>query len=207
MTAKQIAAVVLAAGLSSRMGMPKLLLPWGKSTILGSVLKALNQEEIGKVIVVVGAYQEAMEKMINAIDLPVQIVLNPGFENGEMSDSIKIGIRALEGIDAALIVLGDHPQISPDLVYRLCMAFHAGRGDIIVPSYAMKRGHPWLVGKKYWGELETMSSNFTMRDFLHRHSDHIYYVVTDSEEVIADIDTPEDYNKAIKSPPPGIQEF
>lgn len=201
MTASHIAAVVLAAGLSTRMGKPKLLLPWGNSTVIGTVLNVLHQKEIDRIVVVVGAYQELIERAVRAASENVRVVFNPGYGNGEMSDSIKIGIRNLKGVEGALIVLADHPQISSSLVLRLCTAFQSNLGDIIVPSYNMRRGHPWLVGQKYWDEMMNLSSTFTMRDFLNLHSNSIHYVVVESDETMADIDTPEDYNKALKKIP------
>ncbi|MBN2147471.1 MAG: NTP transferase domain-containing protein, partial [Anaerolineales bacterium] len=94
---------------------------------------------------------------------------------------------------AALIALGDQPQIQAGTVQALIAAYQQSQVPLIVPSYQMRRGHPWLVGREYWTELLALLPPLTLRDFLARHAAEIHYLPLDHPGVIQDIDTPEQY--------------
>lgn len=192
---QHITAIVLAAGLSRRMGQPKMLLPWGGTTVLGQVLRTLHGAGTEKMIVVTGGAREAVEAEVVRLEtegFPAQTVFNPQHEAGEMMSSIRAGLAAI-GPDAefALIALGDQPQLSPDAARRVISAAKTPGSRLILPSFEMRRGHPWLVRHDLWPDL--MSAE-TGRAFLHAHEAEIFYVEAD-ETVLKDLDTPEDYRR------------
>ncbi len=194
--AKKVAALVLAAGLSSRMGQPKLLLDWGGKSVLQTVLHSLHTAGIEEIYTVIGANRELIEQNILDLSFPVKTVFNPDYSNGEMSDSIKVGIRSLpQDIDAVLIVLGDQPQIEVDVIRIILDAYRRTDAKIVVPSYRYRRGHPWLIERSCWKDLENLNSAFTMREFLREHQNEIHYIEVNTPSVLQDLDTPQDYQK------------
>jgi molybdenum cofactor cytidylyltransferase len=190
-----ITAIVLAAGESKRMGRPKMLLPWGDDTVAGRVIKVLRSAEIEDILVVTGSGRDQLESYL-AKFANVRTAFNPDYERGEMLSSIQCGLSALKPeTRAALICLGDQPQVQAESVRRVCAAFRENGSLLVVPSYEMRRGHPWLIARPLWDRLSELSAPLTARDFLSLHSEDIYYVNIDSSSVIDDLDTPGDYEK------------
>ncbi len=194
-----ISAIVLAAGQSKRMGQPKMLLPWGKTTVLGQVIETLKRTSIDQVIVVTGGYRSQVEEV--AADFKVRTIHNDGYENGEMLSSLQCGLREIHESrgneshlsDAVLICLGDQPRIQAEIVQLIVDHYVKTGADIIIPSHKNRRGHPWLVAKTHWEEILHLEAPQTPRDFLDRHSSSISYVNVDDASIISDIDTYEDY--------------
>ncbi len=193
---KSVAAIVLAAGLSTRMGQPKLLMDWGGKTVLQTVLLTLNTAGIETIHVVIGANRDLIEDSILALSFPVELVFNPYFSNGEMTDSIKVGIASIpRDVSAVMIVLGDQPQMKLEVVKGVLDIYQKSGAKIIVPSYQFRRGHPWLIERTLWSDLENLNPSFTMRDFLRKHQDEIHYLEVDTPTVLQDLDTPQDYQR------------
>lgn len=188
-----ITAIILAAGESKRMGQPKMLMPWGKSTVLQTVISTIQSAGITDILVVTGGGRQQVEMLIGKT---VQTIFNENYEKGEMLSSIQVGLTAkMREASAALICLGDQPQVKERTVRSVCDAFLKSKSQIVVPSYEMQRGHPWLVARPLWEELLEMKSPRTPRDFLKKHARKINYVNVDSPSIIEDLDTPEDYLK------------
>ena len=199
-----VGAIVLAAGLSTRMGRPKMTLPWGGATVLDSVLRAFQGENIEPVVVVTGSARHAVEQICSTYPT-VETVFTPDFENGEMTDSIKAGIRVFDdGIDAVFIAPGDHPGMQGRIIRQILEAYKKHKRLFVVPSFQMHRGHPWLVDRRVWPELENLGPTNTLRDLLKKNADQIEYVVVDNDSVLRDIDTPQDYQAARSKHDPGV---
>jgi len=195
----KVAAIVLAAGASRRMGRAKMALPFHENTVLGMVLTTLHQAKVDPLIVVIGGAKEQVERVLLDLPFSVNRAYNPDFEHTEMLDSLKIGMSALsEDVDAFLIVLGDQPQIQLDVVRVIFSEYQTGAHDLIIPSFQMRRGHPWLVGRSLWLALSSLSADQTMRDFLNQQQDQIHYLAVDTPSILQDMDTPEDYQSALK---------
>ena len=111
-----------------------------------------------------------------------------------MLSSLQCGLRELKA-EVTLVGLGDQPQVQKRSVQMVCEAFHETKSNIIVPSYQMRRGHPWLVTRPLWKELLEMKSPQSPRDFLNAHKNEIHYVNMDDPNILADLDTPGDYQK------------
>jgi molybdenum cofactor cytidylyltransferase len=188
-----ITAIILAAGESKRMGEPKMLMPWGKSTVLQTVISTFQASGIKDILVVTGGAHQQVESLVGKT---VETVYNENYQNGEMLSSIQLGLSVkMREASAALICLGDQPQVEERSVRSVYNAFHASKAQIVVPSYQMHRGHPWLIARPLWDELIAMKPPKTPRDFLKKHSNKIHYVIVDSSNILADLDTPEDYSK------------
>ena len=93
------------------------------------------------------------------------------------------------------MVLGDQPQIEEGVVKGVCERFLTNAGKIVVPSYQMRRGHPWLVERSLWGEIFELGGGQSLRGFLNQHANEIDYLLTDRSSILADLDTPEDYRQ------------
>lgn len=197
-----IAAIVPAAGLSSRMGgpIPKPLLPWGQQTVIEQVVRTLLAGGIqaGQVIVVTGHRGQEIEAALAGY--PVHCLPNPEFRSREMLSSLQIGLDALpESCPGALLALADQPQIQAGVVQQILQACEAaGRPGIVVPSYQMRRGHPILLPRRLWPEILALAEGRTLRSVIGRHASEIYYVVVDTPSVLADLDTPEQYRQALE---------
>ncbi|PWH18701.1 MAG: hypothetical protein DDG59_05560 [Anaerolineae bacterium] len=198
---KPVEAIILAAGRSQRMGEPKLALPWGKTTVIGAVIQALveggAQAGLQGIVVVTGGHQPLIEDLLRQISCPIPLrwTFNPQYE-GEMFVSLQEGLRhTLPTTQAALVALGDQPQILTETVRAILHVYQAGHQTLIAPSYQMRRGHPWLVDRSLWDDLLALATPQTLRDFFLKHSDKIHYLVVDTPSVLKDLDTPEDYQR------------
>ncbi len=204
----EISAILLAAGESRRMGEPKLLLPWGNTTVLGQVIAAFaagfkmageSSPGPGKweIVVVTGGARQPVEQLVGSLagQAPIRTVDNPEYAQNEMLGSLKTGLSALgPSVTAAMVGLGDQPQVKPETVNRLCAAYARSRAPLIVPSVQQHRGHPWLVDRSLWPEVLALPSGSTPRQFLHQHAGETEYIQAD-ESALQDLDTPEDYRR------------
>ena len=193
-----IAGIVLAAGKSERMGQPKMSLPWGDTTVIGQVIATLVHSGLGEVVVVAGGGREDMEQALSHLppSWPVHLVFNPDFVAGEMLSSLQAGIAALgERVEAALLALGDQPQIEGRVVQDVLDAYQQTGAKLVAPSYQMRRGHPMLLGRSLWPEIHALRPPQTLRDLLRTQADQIYYVTVDTPTILQDVDTPADYQK------------
>lgn len=194
-----IAAIVLAAGLSRRMGRPKLALPWGNTTVIGQVVAVLSKAGVADIVVVTGGAQQEIETALHGA--PARLAFNPRFAASEMIDSLQVGLAQLsQAVDATLVALGDQPQIQLPVVQTVLRAYLEHPSGLIVPSYQMKRGHPWLVARALWAELSQIRPPETLRDFLGRHAEDIFYLPVSTNTVLRDLDTPADYERERPSP-------
>jgi len=189
-----ITAIILAAGQSLRMRQPKMLLPWGEITVLGQVLATFQRAGADELLVVTGGYREQVEALVGK---SARIVFNPEYAQGEMLSSIQRGIAKLNPeTQAILVALGDQPQVQERSVRMVMEAYRQSGSSIVVPSFQMRRGHPWLVARPFWGEILAMKRSESPRDFLNRYAREIEYVTVDNSSILQDLDTPEDYLKS-----------
>ena len=190
---QRIAAVVLAAGTSSRMGQPKALLPWDSRTVIETIVNRLLAARLAETMVVTGFQADAIERRLT--HLPVQTIYNPVYAEGEMLSSLQAALRALpETIAACLVVLGDQPALDPRVINQIVSAYVEGRGNIIVPVYRGERGHPILIDRRFWPELLALESG-APRDVLRRYPDAVTLLEVGTDSILRDIDTPEEYRR------------
>jgi molybdenum cofactor cytidylyltransferase len=152
---------------------------------------------VPQITVVTGHRAGEVRQIVSRVG--ADVVHNEQYTTGEMLSSLKAGLRAMPAhISAALVVLGDQPRIQPKIVSQVMMAYAEGAGEIIAPSYHMRRGHPILIDRRYWGEILDLPENGSPRDVIDRHKDRIGYVNVDTDSVLRDVDTPEDYRQERK---------
>ena len=189
-----ITALILAAGQSRRMGQPKMLLPWGGTTVLGQVIHIFKAASVEDILVVTGGAREQVEALVGA---SARTVFNPSFAEGEMLSSIQVGLAELKPrAEAVLIGLGDQPQVQERSVRLVVEEYTNSKASLVVPSFQMRRGHPWLATRRHWDEILHMDPGDTLRDFLNRHATDICYVEVNDPGILKDLDTPDDYLKS-----------
>jgi molybdenum cofactor cytidylyltransferase len=190
----EIAAVVLAAGRSTRMGSNKLLKPVkGKPMIRGTVEAAL-QSQASPVIVVTGHDAAHIRDALRG--LPVVFVSNPNYAEG-LSTSLAAGVSQLPPkVDGALMVLGDMPLVPAQTLNRLIAAFDPEHGhSICVPVYQGERGNPILWGRQHFTEFEGLKGDRGAKVLLVVNSANVVEVPAGNEGVLTDFDTPESLSK------------
>ena len=193
---KNISGLLLAAGLSTRMGEPKQLLPFGESTIVETVVDNMLAAKFDTVIVVVGHRAEQIQKQLGT--RPIKIVFNPDYREG-MLTSAQAGIRVLEDSDAFALMLVDQPFITTALIDRVVDAYVYTEKGIALPSYHYKRGHPVIFDRKYTRDILALDTDSGgVRTLFKKYNDDIHYVIVDTDSVLRDIDNPEDYKRALK---------
>ena len=113
-----------------------------------------------------------------------------------MISSVRVGLAALPDTTAgALVVLGDQPMLSGRVVGQVLAAYAEGRGTIVAPVYRGQRGHPVLFDRRYWPELLTLEHG-APRDVIRRYPQALALVEVDTDSILIDIDTPEQYRRA-----------
>ncbi|SRR6266508_1825601 len=193
-----IAAVVLAAGESSRMGRPKALLPIAGQTFIEKIVSALERTSVGKIVVVLGHNAEEMEQRIK--QLPVEILVNPEYRFGQLS-SLQVAVRRVqsdENCDGVLVHLVDHPYVNPDLVNLMAQRFFESGKLVVVPRHRGQRGHPVILSRKLFGELLNAPMDEGAKAVVNAHRDETLEIDTDDEGITIDIDTPELYRQHVK---------
>lgn len=192
----RIGAVILAAGESRRMGQPKMLLPWGTGTVIRHVCQQVVSSGVYEIVVVAGRWHDEIQAQL--ADLPVRVIFNHEYEDGEMLSSLQAGILALwHTSDACMVVLGDQPAIQPAIISQVAEAFYQRRGKIVAPSFNQRRGHPIVLDRVFWQPILDLPSGTAPRDLIRAHEDQVYHLTVDSDTILNDIDTPDDYRRAL----------
>jgi len=185
-----IAAIVLAAGLSRRMGTPKLLLDLRGKPVIRHTLERLVAADMDEILVVVGPQHDALERALDG--LRVRFVVNPTPEAGQGS-SVSAGVHALSAdTTAALIALGDQPGIAVDVIRKLRDAL-PGK-SIAAPRYSDGLGNPVIFATAVFPELAALSGDRGARAVVERDSSRLT-VVEVARPMPSDLDTPEDYER------------
>ncbi len=192
----KVAAILLAAGRGTRMGGPnKLLEEIRGKAIVRMAAEAAATSQAKPVVVVTG--HEAERVAASLTGLNVQTIHNPGYAEG-LSTSLKAGIRSLPAdTDAAVVVLGDMPDVSASLIDRLIAAIDPARGALIaVPTREGRRGNPVVWSRRFFEELAHIEGDIGARHLIAQHNEAVVEVPVEDEAAFHDIDTPEALQKA-----------
>lgn len=185
-------AVVLAAGLSSRMKEFKPMLRLGETTIIRQVVGTLRDTGVHPIVVVTGYKSETLRRHLAEEEL--LFVENPDYAATQMLDSVKLGLAALEGLcDRVLIQPGDIPLIRRETLGQLL----AQPGKLVVPSCGGRRGHPLLVSSELLPLLRTYQGDRGLRGALEHLPAELEYLCVDDSGVLLDVDTPDDYSRLL----------
>ena len=196
-TASTVSAVVLAGGMSRRMGVPKQLLRIEGKSLLEHTLASIRASGVHEIILVLGFAADEIEKEISPQGL--KITRNEAYQQG-MGTSLRAGLAAVDSQStAALIILADQPFVQPATLDRL-IEFHgsfkkSARPQIVVPTYRGFRGNPVLLDRTVFPELRGLSGDVGCRAIFGDHTSGIYKLPVDDAGILLDIDNPEDLEK------------
>ena len=187
---REVAAIILAAGRSERMGVFKPLLPFGPTTVIQSCINYLREASIESIVVVAG---HKAEELANAlVNEPVKIVVNP-LPHSQMNSSIGYGMLSVPpDAKALLIALADHPAISSSVIEELILNWRAG-ALIAKPTWQDKGGHPVLVDLQFRAELTNLEPAAGLKGFFEKHHELVKREPVASPYVARDLDTWDDY--------------
>jgi len=188
-----IAGIILAAGSASRMGQPKLLLPWKGETLIRQAARIALEAGLSPVMVVTGSYATEITGALSGLD--VQVVFNPDWQTGQ-STSVRAGIQALPGdTRAVLFLLGDQPFVTPELIRKLVKTYRQTRPVILAPYVGEKRSNPVLFDRSVFGELCQLHGDAGARSIFGKYPPAA--MQWPDERLLLDIDTPEDYARLV----------
>jgi molybdenum cofactor cytidylyltransferase len=188
---RRVAAVVLAAGRSTRMGGPnKLLADIARRPLVRIAAEEALASRAKPVIVVTGHQREQVETALAG--LPVQFVHNPDFADG-LGTSVRAGIAAVPAdADGAIVCLGDMPQVDAGLIDRLIAAFDPDQGALVVmPTFEGRRGNPVLWSRRFFPDLTAIEGDVGARHLIGRYSEAVVEVPLAGKAALVDVDTPE----------------
>lgn len=184
----QVAAILLAAGQSRRMGDFKPLLPFGNKSVIESCIDYLREGGVEQIVAVLGhRADEIREKLKN-----VTIAINPD-PNSEMAASISAGIRAVnDDLKCVLIALVDQPAVPATVVTHLIAEWQKG-AKIVIPTWQDRGGHPVLMDLSFRSALLSLDQTGSLRELLKTHQSEVKRLPVDSRFVARDMDTWDDY--------------
>jgi molybdenum cofactor cytidylyltransferase len=189
-----ISAIVLAAGTSSRMGVPKPLVPIDGRPLLDYVLRTVRASGVDEIVVVLG--HEA-DRVRTAIPLHgIRAIVNDAYEDG-MSTSIRAGVRAANSRSKGfLIVLGDQPFVTSKTVGELIARRNESRATIVIPTFRGQRGNPVVLDRSLARDIHRLTGDQGCRAIFGRHADGILEVPVQDPGVLIDLDTPDQIARA-----------
>ena len=196
---KNIGAVILAAGASSRMGMPKQLLEYGGQTLVRRAALAARKAGCTPIVVVTGAHAKELENELR--ELRLRETNNAAWESG-MGSSIRAGVQAVletnDKISALILMVCDQPFVTSDVLSGLIRAHHKTGREIVASSYGAIIGVPALFGQAFFGELLRLNSATGARQVIQKHLAQVHAVSFPQGAV--DLDTPADFARLLSVP-------
>lgn len=188
-----ISAIILAAGLSSRMGRPKQLLTLGNKTLIRMVTENTLASAVDEVLVVTGHLEKEVSAAIS--DLPVKVIYNPRYKQGQ-GTSLALGVQSIDKTASAFLVLmSDQPLITALLINMAIEEFQKSDCLALRPTHQGLPGHPVVFSCSLRAELEALKGDEGARQVLKSLGDKVHYLPVQDESVVFDIDTPEDLEK------------
>ncbi len=187
----KIAGIILAAGAASRMGQPKLLLPWKEETLIHKTAQTALQALLDPVVIVTGSGGREIAQAV--IDLPVTIAQNPDWRTGQ-STSVRAGIQALPASTRAVVfLLGDQPFVTTDLIQELIKTFLKKNCIILAPYVGQQRANPVIFAQSIFTNLCQLQGDAGAHSIFAQYPPEA--MPWPDERILLDIDTPEDYKK------------
>lgn len=192
---RRVSAVVLAAGASTRFGVPKQLLPFAGKTMIEHVLETVMATSVDEVVVVLG---HAADQVMQHVPTACRIVVNEDWEMG-ISSSIRRGLDAIDRrAEAALFVLADQPLITVEALERILFAYYGTTKPIVASECCGKRGTPALFDRCLFRELQALRGDIGGRQVITRSPDEVVPVEVQSPDILWDVDTIADYERLLE---------
>ena len=185
----KIAILILAAGSSSRMGVPKQLLPVGETTLLGITIEHALNSKANKVYCVLGSNAERIKASISKHN--IEFIFNPNYKTG-LSSSIVVGVKHLnnQNYNAILIALGDQPLITSEYFNEMIATFNKNKENIVASKYNHTLGVPSIIPKTYFSQLLNLKGDKGAKHFLNAKNLEINAL---ENKNLMDIDTKKEY--------------
>jgi len=188
-----ISSIILAAGLSLRMGSLKQLLPLSGKPLIRHCLDTVLASGVCDIIVVVGFHGGEIAKAIN--ELPLRVVFNK-LQGSEMADSIRAGLpEAAQSSTGIIVYPCDYPLVAPETIATLCKEHDKCPDRIIIPVHNGKKGHPALFPRDVINE---MFEGITLRDIMKKDPGRLCLVPVPDSGTLLEVDTREDYEKIVR---------
>lgn len=187
-----MAAVVLAAGESSRMGADKALLMYRGRTFLENIISVLRDAGITNIVVVLGHHAELIQQRVDLSS--VEVVVNQDYRRGQTS-SLQAGLRVLapDEPDGVVLCLVDHPVISADPVQKLIQRFRLSGKPVVIPQLNGKHGHPVLLGREVLSQIAALRAEQGADIVIHRYRPQTEFIEVTDPGILIDVDDPESY--------------
>ena len=189
----RVAGIILAAGMSTRMGPLKQLLPLGGRATIEWIAAAVGQQ-LNEVVVVLGHRAEEVAPVLAAH--PVRWVVNAGYQTGMLS-SVQCGVRAVDRAADYLICLGDQPRLSKAVVEQVLQRRNQRDAGIIIPTTHGKRGHPVLISNAYRAEILALPPGVGLNAVTRGHPEDTCELPVAEPAILTDMDTPADYQREL----------
>ncbi len=189
--------VVTAAGLSSRMGDFKPLLPYGGSTIIQTTVGSLQSAGVQRIIAVVGHRGDEIESLISGME-HVKVIYNTNYRNGDMLESVRLGLEQLAGCDAAYVLPGDMPAVSPGTFRSLQECMAATGAAVVFPVFEGRKRHPPLIAGRCFDPICGFRGEGGLRMALQQFQEQTRYAAVEDLGCALDADTPEDYHRLLR---------
>jgi molybdenum cofactor cytidylyltransferase len=192
-----LAAAILSAGESRRMGSPKALIPYRGHTFLEHLIEVTTHPRVGIRRVVLGAGAEAIREKLG-LD-PAIVAINENWRQGQLS-SIQAAVRSLPPGETEGLILCpvDHPLVSAELMAHLIAEFDASGKLIVLPTFRRKRGHPLIFRANLYEEILAASPEIGARQVVWNHAADLLEVPTEEEGVVLNLNSPDVLEKALK---------
>lgn len=196
---RRVGAVVLGAGAASRMGRSKLTMPYGESTVIGTVLARLSNSSVDDVVLVTGHHAEEIEAEVAEA---VATVRNPNPDRGNLS-SLRCGAAALGNtFEGVVVILGDMPGVDPVVLDRVVEAFASSSVDAVIPMYSDGAGHPLVVSLALVEDSDVSLDQPLWQAIEYLPNNRKTEVVVGQAKPL-DINTPKDHSEATTRSTPG----
>jgi molybdenum cofactor cytidylyltransferase len=187
----EIWVIILAAGESKRMKVPKMLLTFNGKTMIEKVIENVHRSNVFNILVVLGSFREEILGVIG--HLQINHCYNENYRNGMLS-SVKCGFKNLPvNYEAVLVFPGDQPLIEPEVINVMIEKYRKTSKGIVIPVYRKKRGHPLLIDFKYREVVDNLSDMEGLRSLVQRFKEDVLEVATKSPGILKDFDTKQDY--------------
>lgn len=184
--------VILAAGLSSRMGRPKALLPYRRTTFLGSLVGTFTAV-LDRTIVVLGCHADDIRPTL-PVRPGLESALNREYERGMLS-SLQTALALIPAGSPVVLTLVDHPGLRPETLSAVCEALEKGGASVVIPRYRGERGHPVAVSAAVVDELRALPAEASPKQAIRSRRSETTFVDVDDQAVTLDIDRPEDLGR------------
>jgi molybdenum cofactor cytidylyltransferase len=199
--AGRFGAILLAAGMSRRMGTPKALLDLDGQPLIARLIETVRLAlPLSRIIVVTGHNpQQVRDACLSTADRNLSFVHNANYERGEMLSSVKTGVSAVrDEWEGFFLMLLDQPLVRVSTLTELAKSWLAERPDIVIPTHAKKRGHPLLIASRCVCSIVSLPGDATLREFVAQHASTTRAVEVDDPGVVSDVDTPDDYERILQ---------